>query len=61
MQFDMRFGYFNLTVIGVSFISNQKWWEIAEYSGIMKKELPRERTNRRTADGSDVIRSREGF
>ena len=57
MRFDMRFGntgevfpglgvlalsYFNLTVVGVSFISNQKCWEMAEYPGIMKKELPRE-------------------
>jgi|GEM_PF-772500 hypothetical protein len=42
MQFDMRFRYFNLTVVGVSFISNQKWWKMAEYSGMMKKELSKE-------------------
>jgi hypothetical protein len=57
MQFDMRFGntgevfpglgvltlsFSNLTVVRVSFISNQKSWKIAEYPGIMKKELPRE-------------------
>jgi len=31
--------YFNLTVVGVSFISNQRWQEIAEHLGIMKNNF----------------------